>query len=403
MKRQRIQRDFRKGRAVLICLVGLWFGLGTAVAQSSKWTLPLDSLPQKSGYVPGSFRFDQYLSLLKTKRVALVVNHTARFQGRHLVDTLLASGVQIVRIFAPEHGFRGTVAAGETVKSGIDPGTGIPLVSLYGKNKKPGSEMLAGVDVVLFDIQDVGARFYTYISTMKLVMEACAENRKTFLLCDRANPLGFCTGGPILEKDLESFVGVFPIPVVHGLTVGELARMAVKRRWIKSGSRLKMKVIPCLGYNHSDTIFPETAPSPNLKTPLAILAYPSLCLFEGTNWSVGRGTAFPFQVFGFPDSSSGTFRFIPSRPDSSQPKPLYDGKVCFGTQLEIDSISSCFSLKFLISAWKRSGQNPTFFNSFFPKLAGVRNLEDRIRKGEDFPFDQNAWLKLRKDFLLYQE
>jgi len=372
-------------------------------AQPILWESPLDSIPQKAGYVPGSFRFELYVNKLKNRRVALVVNHTASFRHVHLVDTLRSLGVQIVKIFAPEHGFRGTHSAGELVSSGTDARTGIPTVSLYGKSKKPGKSMLSDVDVVLFDIQDVGARFYTYISTMKLVMEACAETKKEFILCDRANPLGFCTGGPILEPEQMSFVGAFPIPVVHGLTMGELATLAVKKRWFRKSRKLKMEIIPCLGYVHSDTIFPELPPSPNLTTPLSILAYPSLCMFEGTNWSVGRGTPFPFQVYGSPDAPTTTFSFKPANKGSILVKPMHGGKVCNGSKLTKDSITTCFSLKFLIQARKSRPNDPQFFNSFFPRLAGNKSTQDKIEKGEDGPFDQTEWLKLRKQFLMYPE
>ena len=390
-------------RLVFSFLLLLLLNQNLAIAQTDYWQQPLESLPQRQGYVPGSFRFELYLPLLKNKRVGLVVNHTSQHNGRHLVDTLLASGVQIKKIFAPEHGFRGKAPEGEMVKSETDPKTGLPLISLYGKSKKPSAEMLADVDVVLFDIQDVGARFYTYISTMKLVMEACNENNKRFIVCDRFNPLGYCTGGPVLAKGLESFVGAFPIPTVHGLTVGELAKMVKAQNWIPRAKKLKMNVIPCLGYSHKDTNFPALPPSPNLGTPLAILAYPHLCLFEGTNWSVGRGTPMPFMVFGFPDSTRGSFQFTPFRVDSHQVKPLYNGKICFGTQLTRDSITNCFSLKFLIQAWKQSKGDSTFFNSFFPRLAGTHSVKDWIRRGEEPVFDQTAWLKKRKKFLLYPE
>jgi len=382
----------------LFCLIGFCclFIQPTKAQRTEKfWHSRLDSLPQPPAYVPGSFRFSDYDSLLRGKRIALVVNHTAEFKGTHLVDTLIKRGNRIVKIFAPEHGFRGTAAAGEEVQSGFDVKTGLPLISLYGKTKKPSQAMLADVDLVLFDIQDVGARFYTYISTMKLVMEACAEQGKVFLVCDRANPLGFCTAGPILKKKYTSFVGAFPIPVVHGLTIGELAGMAKQKSWFHAAPNLKLYVVKCLGYSHQDTIFPSVPPSPNLKTPLSILAYPSLCLFEGTNWSVGRGTSSPFEMYGFPDSLAGSFQFKPIE------KQVHGGKKCFGTKLEIDSIKSCFSLRFLINARNSHAGEQAFFNSFFIRLAGGPQTRRNIEKGIEDSTDLSKWNSMRKKFLLY--
>lgn len=378
-------------------------GSGNLNAQQAVRNLlaPLEAWPLKTGYVPGSFRFGEYLNQLKGKRVGLVVNHTSRFRGVHLVDTLLAQGVRIERIFAPEHGFRGDKAEGVKIDHSTDSRTGIAIVSLYGKNKKPSPAQLADLDVVLFDIQDVGARFYTYISTLKEVMEACAEQGKPLILADRFNPLGFCSGGPILDLKHQSFVGAFPIPIVHGLTMAELARMAVKKEWFKEAKKLKLNVVPCLGYRHSDTLFPEVAPSPNLRTPLAILAYPSLCLFEGTNWSMGRGTEFPFEVFGFPDSACGTFRFRPARSDSSAPKPVHNGLWCYGERLQPDSLKSCFSLKFLIRAYRLRSGDPRFFNSFFYKLAGVDYLQEAIQTGKEPEFDLGEWEKDREKVRMY--
>jgi hypothetical protein len=362
---------------------------------ASFWRTRLDSLPQPENYIPGSFIFSGYDSLIRNKKIALVVNHTAEFRGKHLVDSLLARGVNIKKIFAPEHGFRGTAEAGEAIKNGTDIKTGLPLISLYGKTKKPSPEMLAEVDAVLFDIQDVGARFYTYISTMKLVMEACAEQNKEFIICDRANPLGFCTGGPVLKSKYSSFVGAFPIPVVHGLTVAELAKMAKSRHWFHNSARLKLHIVRCKGYKHADTIFPSRAPSPNLRTPLSILAYPSLCLFEGTNWSVGRGTEEPFEIYGFPDSLAGSYSFTPSKGQ------VHGGKPCFGTRIEPDSLKSCFSLKFITDARKRRAREKNFYNSFFVRLAGSNKIKALIEKGEEFQVDLKSWNRLRSEFLLY--
>jgi len=359
------------------------------------WHSRLDSLPQPADYIPGSFLFSEYDSLIRNKKIALVVNHTAEFRGRHLVDTLLSRGIRVVKIFAPEHGFRGTAEAGEVIRNGLDARTGLPLISLYGKTKKPTPEMLKDVDLVLFDIQDVGARFYTYISTMKLAMEACAELGREFLICDRANPLGFCSAGPVLKTKYISFVGAFPIPIVHGLTVAELGTMAKSKKWFKQAGKLKLHYVKCRGYQHKDTIFPSRAPSPNLRTPLSILAYPSLCLFEGTNWSVGRGTEHPFELYGYPDSLAGNITFIPAKGQ------VHGGKQCYGTMLGSDSLPACFSLKFLSDARNRRAKDSFFFNSFFDKLAGTRRLKTLINRGEEFKDDLANWSKLRSEFLLY--
>lgn len=380
---------------LLLCALGLFQTNGQAQRSADFWYKSLDSLHQPVNYIPGSFRFEEYDSILQNKQIALVVNHTAEFRGKHLVDTLLKRGVHIVKIFAPEHGFRGTAAAGETILNGVDTRTGLPLISLYGKTKKPSPEMLADVDLVLFDIQDVGARFYTYISTMKLVMEACAEQGKEFMVCDRANPLGFCVGGPVLKPKYMSFVGAFPIPVVHGLTIAELAGMAKAKGWFKKSSALKLHRVKCSGYQHTDTIFPALPPSPNLRTPLAIMAYPSLCLFEGTGWSVGRGTDFPFECYGYPDSAAGDFRFRPAE------KQLFGGKECYGVRISPEMLGNCFSLKFLLDARRKRPQDTAFLNPFFQRLAGGKNLASCLRQNRDFSSDLKAWKNLRQQFLMY--
>ena len=230
--------------------------------------------------------------------------------------------------------------------------------------------MLADVDVVLFDIQDIGARFYTYISTMKLVMEACAEQKKLCIIHDRGSPLGQGCAGPVLEKKQMSFVGALPIPIVHGLTVGELAKMAKAKRWFNKAKQLKLQVVPCIGYRHVDTIYPEVSPSPNITTALSILGYPSVCMLEGTKASVGRGTEFPFQIYGVPDSTGGSFTFMPRRKTPNQPKPLYDSVLCNGTRLTLDSLDGLFSLKFVRNLWYKTGRKSDFFIPFFDKLAG---------------------------------
>lgn len=369
------------------------------------WSQPLETLPQKPGYLPGSFRFSEYVPGLKGKRVALVVNHTAQWNGKSLVDTLLALGVNIKKVLAPEHGFRGTAEAGEVVNFEKDTKTGLPLFSIYGKTKKPTPEMLADVDVLMFDIQDIGARFYTYISTMKLVMEASAEQGKACIILDRANPLGQGCAGPVLENKT-SFLGAFPIPVVHGLTVGELALMAKARNWFNQAKSLNLEVVKCEGYHHRDTIFPEVAPSPNIRTPISVLGYPSICMFEGTKASVGRGTNFPFEVYGVPDSSGGNFTFMPMRKNETHPKPLYDSVLCYGSRVTIDSLDEFFSLRMVMNLWLRTGRKPDFFTPFFDTLAGNSWLRSELLSESEPEIKWNRKLKefkrLRRKYLIYR-
>ena len=261
--------------------------------------------------VLASEKFDDYLPFLKNKKVGLLVNHTSMVNNTHLVDTLLALNVEVTCIFAPEHGFRGKADAGEHVVSGVDPRTGIPVVSLYGDNKKPSEDNLQNMDVVIFDIQDVGARFYTYISSMHYMMEACGENNLKMLVLDRPNPNGEYFDGPVLKKEFQSFVGMHPIPVVHGLTVGELANMINDEGWLKDSIKCDLTVIKMDNYRHDMPYSVPVKPSPNLPTDLSIRLYPSLCFFEATEISVGRGTLMPFQVIGRPDTRFGSFTFPP--------------------------------------------------------------------------------------------
>ncbi|MEM1137906.1 MAG: DUF1343 domain-containing protein, partial [Bacteroidota bacterium] len=266
------------------------------------------SLNNKS-LVLGAAQFDKYIPQLSAKRVALVVNHTSQIGNTHLLDTLIAQEINVQKVFAPEHGFRGEADAGAKINNSTDSKTGIPVVSVYGKKKKPSSEDLEGVDIIIFDIQDVGARFYTYISTMHYMMEACAENGKEMLVLDRPNPNGDYIAGPIREEGFSSFVGMHPIPIVHGLTVGELAQMINGEGWLEGSKKCKLTVIPVANYDHNIKYSLPIPPSPNLPNDIAVRLYPSLCLFEATMMSIGRGTDFPFQVIGYPDSIYGEFTF----------------------------------------------------------------------------------------------
>ena len=340
----------------------------------------------------GAAYFDLYLPLLKGKNVALVVNQTSTLGSTHLVDTLLSQGVSIKKIFAPEHGFRGVADAGEHVEDGIDTKTKLPIISLYGKHRKPTAKDLNNIDVVIFDIQDVGVRFYTYISTMHYVMEACAEQNKQFIVLDRPNPNGQYVAGPVLDLAYQSFVGMHPIPIVHGLTVGELAQMINGERWLKGGVQCDLQIIKVTGYSHQSNYKLPIKPSPNLPNQRSILLYPSLCLLEPTIMSIGRGTPFPFQVVGYPDSSYGKFTFTPASIKGASKYPKHENKICFGEDLREQPLDTHFTIKWLLEAYQK---NPTdsFFTSpgFFDKLAGNSTLRQQMK--DNIPQEQieDSW------------
>ena len=310
----------------------------------------------------GAERMDVVTRLLKDKRVGLVVNQTSILEKRqiHLLDALVAEGIDVKKVFAPEHGFRGTGDAGEEIKDSRDLKTGIPIISIYGKNKKPSTEQLGDLDVIVFDIQDVGARFYTYISTMHYVMEACAENNKEFIVLDRPNPNDF-VDGPIRQKGFESFVGVDPLPILHGLTVGELAWMINKEGWLKSTpDTCRLKIVKMENWKHGDPYWLPVKPSPNLPNDQSIRLYPSLCFFEATNVSVGRGTYYPFQVLGFPDPKYGNFTFTrPPYPDSI-PIPCQKDKVCYGIDLREYPFEGGLTLRFFLDFYNKAEGSSLF-------------------------------------------
>jgi uncharacterized protein YbbC (DUF1343 family) len=291
------------------------------------------SATTSSGLKTGAEQPEKYLPLLNGKKVGIVVNHTSLKGELHLVDFLLEEGIEVEKIFAPEHGFRGDASAGETIKDGVDEQTGIQVVSLYGETRKPKPEHLDGLDIVVFDIQDVGCRFYTYISTMHLVMEACAENEKPMLVLDRPNPNGDYISGPLREPGFESFVGMDPIPLVHGCTVGELAQMINGERWHEAPRKCELTVIPVENYSHNMRYSLPVQPSPNLPNDLAVRLYPSLCFFEATSVSIGRGTDFPFQVIGGPKPELGDFTFTPRNIPGVAVNPLNEGEQCYGVDL----------------------------------------------------------------------
>jgi uncharacterized protein YbbC (DUF1343 family) len=330
------------------------------------------------------------------------------------VDWLLDKEVDIVKVFAPEHGFRGKADAGEKVESGKDLKTGLPIVSLYGSHKKPSAEDLMGVDIMVFDIQDVGARFYTYISTMTYVMEACAEQGIPVVILDRPNPNGFYTDGPMLKEEFKSFVGMHPIPVVHGMTVGELAQMINGEKWMEGGVQCEISVVTCGNYSKSDIYVLPVKPSPNLPNMNAILLYPSLCFFEGTDFSVGRGTDHPFEMFGHPNMGMGSFMFVPKSTDGAK-HPKHEGVPCLGWDLtEIGGKrvqeKQTLILDWMINAYRDFPLKEKFFlsNGFFDKLAGTDELRLQIQSGMSADEIRDSWKsgllefkERRKAYLLY--
>lgn len=363
--------------------------------------------------LPGAADLDKILTIIGKKSVAFVVNHTSTIGKTHLVDTLLRSNVNIIQIFTPEHGFRGEADAGEVIKNGVDSKTGIPLISLHGKNKKLTSEMLGGIDLVIFDIQDVGARFYTYISTMHYVMEACAENKIPFVVLDRPNPNGHYVDGPVLDKKFRSFVGMHSIPVVHGMTVAELAVMINEEGWLNNGIKCDLSYILCKNYTHNTHYSLPIKPSPNLPNMQAIYLYPYLCFFEGTVLSVGRGTVTPFQVIGHPEID-GEYTFTPqSIPGAKYPK--HENKICKGGKffdIPLMNLANNKQLKlsYLIDFYQEFPDKETFFlpNHFFDTLAGTDILRKQIIAGKtekeirlSWQKDLNDYNKIREKYLLY--
>jgi uncharacterized protein YbbC (DUF1343 family) len=360
------------------------------------------------GPVSGAAQLDLLIPKLQNKHIALVVNHTSTIGTTHLADTLKSRGVLIRKIFAPEHGFRGTASAGEHVKDGVDQKTGLPLISLYGDNKKPTADQLADIDIVIFDMQDVGVRFYTYISTLHYVMESCAEQGKKLIVLDRPNPHGNYTDGPVLKPPFRSFVGMHPIPIVHGLTVGELATMINGEGWLEGGRHCALEVITLKGWKHSDPYSLPIKPSPNLPNDQSIRLYPSLCLFEGTVISVGRGTRIPFQVIGHPDLQEMPYQFTPVSIEDMAKNPPHENKVCYGLDLTETTVEEGFSLKYLIRMYEAFPQKEKFFNNFFDKLAGNDVLKQQIKDGltedqirETWKADLEMYNTKRKKYLLY--
>ena len=399
---------------VLACL----FSLGSCQSQKKE---PLTSKKQHEEITNteinvGANQLKKYLPLLKSKRVGIVANQTSVIfknttksekQHTHIIDSLVSLKINIQKVFAPEHGFRGKADAGEHITNGKDPKTGIDIVSIYGKNKKPSIKQLMNLDIVIFDIQDVGARFYTYISSLHYVMEACAENNIPMLILDRPNPNGHYTDGPILEIEHKSFVGMHPIPVVHGMTIGEYAQMINGEKWLNNGIQCAISIIKCENYTKQTEYSLPIKPSPNLPNDVAINLYPSLCFFEGTTVSAGRGTEMQFQIYGAPFLPKTNFNFIP-KPNEGAKYPKHENKICNGEDLRNSTKLDLLNLKWLSHAYNLSSDKETFFNNFFTKLAGTKKLQHQIINGVNDKEIKLSWQEglqeynqMRKQYLLY--
>ena len=391
----------------------------------------------------GADNQSEYLSLLKNKKVGILTNQTgittiirkghcpegvnpvttdcARIDTVSVVDFLRFKSINLQKIFAPEHGFRGTADAGELIKDGRDTQTGLPIISLYGNNKKPTKEQLSGIDIMLFDLQDVGARFYTYISSLHYLMEACAENNIPLIVLDRPNPNGNIIDGPTLEPENKSFVGMHPIPVLHGMTIGEYAQMINGEKWLAKGVQCDLTVVPCLNYRRDMAYSLPVPPSPNLPNDKAVNLYASLCFFEGTNVSVGRGTDKQFQIYGSPylpkselfknhkggDIIIESFKFIP-KPNEGAKDPLYNNVECYGADLSQHPNVNRLELKWLIDAYNQTNDKSNFFNSFFTKLAGTKKLQQQIESGlseteirKTWENDLKKFREIREKYLIY--
>lgn len=361
----------------------------------------------------GCENLDEYLPLIKGKKVAIIANQTTLYSGSvHLVDKLVSLGVDIEYILSPEHGFRGDADAGEKVVDGRDSKTGIKVASLYGANKAPSEAIMKGCEVLIYDLQDVGVRYFTYISTMKHCMEAAAKYNRHFIIFDRPNPNGFYTDGPVLESRHNSFVGEFPIPVVYGMTAGELAKMAVGEGWISGGESLKMSVIECKNYSRADFYALPVKPSPNLPDMNSIYLYPSTCYFEATDVSLGRGTSKPFKIFGHPDMKGYSFSFTPRSTEGAK-YPPQQNKLCYGRDLSelsrSEIVEKGVNLEYIIEAYNTLGKNPKFFNSFFEKLIGVSYVRQMIIEGKSAEQIRLRWssdvelFKIKREpYLIYR-
>jgi len=364
----------------------------------------------------GADQTELYVNYLKNKNIGMVINQTSVIGKNYVssLDSLLKLGIRVKKIFGPEHGFRGTASNGASVDNTVDPQTGIPAISLYGKHYKPTPADLEGLNLVIFDIQDVGVRFYTYLSTLHYVMEACAENHIELMILDRPNPNGFYVDGPILDTAYRSFVGLDQLPIVHGLTIGEYAQMINGEGWLKNHVKCRLKIIKVAGYTHDTPYTLPINPSPNLNTPRSILLYPSVCLFEGTTLSLGRGTLMPFQVLGHPSfNKEFRFSFTPISIPGMSEDPPQKGKLCFGIDLrsyDVNQfrISKKIDILWLKKLYEAFPDKEHFFNAYFTKLAGTDELRKQIEAGKSEEDIRKSWepalsryKEMRKKYLLY--
>ncbi len=377
-------------------------------AQSKKESIDVASISRMKLIKTGADNYTDYLPLLAGKKIGIVTNPTGILSNKtHLVDFLLDQKVALEKIFAPEHGFRGTADAGEHIVDGKDSQTGLPIISLYGENKKPKPEQLTNIDIVIFDIQDVGARFYTYISSLHYIMEACAEQKIEVIVLDRPNPNGNIIDGPTLEIKNTSFVGMHPIPLLHGMTIGEYAKMINGEKWLLNGIQCNLTVIPCLNYKREMTYSLPVKPSPNLPNDQSINLYASLCLFEGTNVSVGRGTGKQFQIYGSPFLPKSKFKFTP-KPNFGAKDPVFKNQLCFGEDLSNIPKVKQLELKWLLKAFNKTKDKSSFFTTFFIKLTGTQKLQEQIEANLSEAEIRKSWLKglndfkeMRKKYLIY--
>jgi uncharacterized protein YbbC (DUF1343 family) len=393
----------------------LFVSVFSSFSAFSQGVVMVDNVVKKTTDIKtGAYRLQEYLPLIKGKNVAIVANQSSVINSTHLVDTLLSLGVSIKKVFCPEHGFRGVVDAGEKVKSEKDEKTGLSIISLYGKNKKPTAEQLKDIDVLIFDIQDVGVRFYTYLSTLHYVMEAAAENNKTVIVLDRPNPNGYYIDGPVLENEYKSFLGLHPVPIVYGMSIGEYAQMINGEGWLKNGVKCKLKVIACENYSHKDFYELAIRPSPNLPNMASVYLYPSLGLFEGTVVSVGRGTDLPFQVIGHPNLQKTNYTFVPQSKIGAM-EPKYKGQTCNGYNLSdfgaeyIKNYKKIY-LYWLIRTYQNTEDKATFFDQNFNYHAGNAMLQKQIKEGVSEEDIRKSWQEgikkfkiVRKKYLLYPD
>jgi uncharacterized protein YbbC (DUF1343 family) len=374
------------------------------------WSMALMAVGQvtEKKIVTGAEQLHDLIPLLHGKRVALMVNNTSMVGPAHLVDTLMKLSIRPVKIFAPEHGFRGMADAGEEVKDGIDAKTGLPVVSLYGNSKKPTAEQLDDVDLVIFDIQDVGVRFFTYISSLHYLMEACAEHGKSLIVLDRPNPNAGYIDGPIRRPELKSFVGMHPIPIVYGLTIGELAQMINGEHWLAGEVACTLKIIPLKNYTHDKPYALPVKPSPNLPNDHAIALYPSTCLFEGTAMSIGRGTLNPFELAGHPDLTTLPFTFTPVNLPGMAKHPPFENVLCHGIDMRGDVPEKKISFQRVRELYQLFPEKEKFFNAYFNTLTGTKELVLQIRAGltdeqihATWQDDLDQYKQKRKKYLLY--